>query len=223
MITTTVLTEISATSFVCCIAVALLYGVLISLAYNYKNEVSRSFSITLSLLPPAVALVILMVNGSIGTGIAVAGSFSLIRFRSIPGTGREIVGIFLSMASGIAAGMGYVGLGLIFVVFIIVALLLLENVVYKKDALSQKKKTLRIMIPEDLDYENVFTDLLDTYCVKAELVNVKTVNLGSLLRLVYDIELKADSKEKDFIDNLRVRNGNLEICLALKTTAEDTL
>ena len=222
VLSTTTVSGISVVSFLICIGMALVYGLLISLAFNFKKEVSKSFSITLCLLTPAVALVILMVNGSIGAGIAVAGSFSLIRFRSVPGTGREIVGIFLAMVSGIAAGMGYVGLGLIFTLCIIFALLVLENFVYKEKT-NQNKKTLRVTIPEDLEYEDIFSDLLEKYCSKSELVTVKTVNLGSLLKLNFNVELKNDIKQKDLIDAIRIRNGNLEISLSLQTTQEGAL
>jgi len=223
LITESSITDFSAMSFFICIAMALGFGLLISLAYNFKHEVSKSFSITLALLPPTVALVIMMVNGSIGAGIAVAGSFSLIRFRSVPGTGREIVGIFLAMASGITAGMGYVVFGLIFTLFIILALIVLENTIFKERNNFGRKKTIRIMIPEDLDYENIFSDLLNLYCKTYQLRNVKTVNLGSLIRLTYDVELEPEMKEKELIDELRIRNGNLEISSSIQTTEKDVL
>ena len=223
LITASSITDISTMSFFICIAMALGFGLFISLAYNFKHEVSKSFSSTLALLPPTVALVIMMVNGSIGAGIAVAGSFSLIRFRSVPGTGREIVGIFLAMAAGITAGMGYVAFGLIFTLFIILTLVILENTIYKENLNQDRKKTIRIMIPEELDYENVFSDLLNTYCKNYQLVKVKTVNLGSLMRLTYNIELKPEMKEKVLIDELRIRNGNLEISSSIQTTEKDVL
>lgn len=223
LITASSITDVSAMSFFICIAMALGFGLLISLAYNFKHEVSKSFSITLALLPPTVALVIMMVNGSIGAGIAVAGSFSLIRFRSLPGTGREIVGIFLAMAAGITAGMGYVVFGLIFTIFIILALIILENTIYKEKSNQIRKKTIRIMIPEDLDYENVFSEILNTYCKSFKLSKVKTVNLGSLMRLTYDVELAPYMKEKELIDELRIRNGNLEISSSLQATEKDSL
>lgn len=165
-----------------------------------------------------VCVVIMMVNGNVGAGVAVAGAFSLVRFRSVPGTAREIGAIFLAMGAGLICGMGYIAYAVLFSV-----VLSIVSVIYscfdfgigKKSALY---KTLHITIPEDLDYTGVFEDLLNEYASKWELVQVKTTNMGSLFRLTYNLTLRTGVKEKELIDKLRCRNGNLEITVSKQET-----
>ena len=204
-------TSITPLNFAICTAVSVVIGLAIAFVYMFTcKKHSSSFVTTLALLPAAVQIVIMLVNGNLGAGVAVAGAFSLVRFRSIPGTAREIAMIFIALAAGLATGMGYVAFGLIFTV--IMALL---SVLYAKIGLGEKagrgKRALNITIPESLNYTEVFEDLFFKYTDFHELQKVKTTNMGSMFKLSYEIRLKDVSKEKEFIDALRCRNGNLEI------------
>lgn len=209
-------TGITLQAFLICIGAALLLGAVLALVYCFRTAHSTSFVVTLALLPATVAVVIMMVNGNLGAGVAVAGAFSLVRFRSTPGTAKEIGAIFTSMAVGLACGMGYPGFGLVFAAIMCVASLLYALVGFGGAANSGKRRTLRITVPEDLDYPTVFNDLLEKYTTKAVLLDVKTTNLGSLNRLTYDLTLRTAGTEKEFIDELRCRNGNLEISMSLQ-------
>ena len=221
--TTTTTTDLSMGAFSICIIAALFMGIVFSTAIQYKNIVSKSFAVTIALLPAVVCVVIMMVNGSIGAGIAVAGTFSLVRFRSIPGTAKEITAVFISMAIGLACGMGNLGYALVFTIITLVTLLILENTNFGEYNGSEKNKMIRITIPEDLDYSNVFEDLFAEYTSKYQLVTVKTTNLGSLFKLSYSVTFKDAKDEKQFIDKLRVRNGNLEISSSINTTSNNEL
>ncbi|MEA4894972.1 MAG: DUF4956 domain-containing protein [Oscillospiraceae bacterium] len=202
---------IAVTHFLACIGTALVLGLVTALFYTYKNSATKSFLATLALLPAIVCVVILMVNGNIGAGVAVAGAFSLIRFRSVPGSAKEIASIFLAMAAGLVTGMGYLGYAAVFVLIIGAAGMLLTKLGFGETDKPVMDKTLRITIPEDLDYAGVFDDLFGEYTTKHQLVTVKTTNMGSLFKLTYNITLKDTAAEKEFIDKLRCRNGNLEI------------
>ena len=197
--------------FLLCIGVSILIGLFIALVYTYKNTYTQSFILTLTLLPAVVCVVIMMVNGNVGAGVAVAGAFSLVRFRSAPGTAKEICAIFLAMGAGLITGMGYLGFGVLFTVILSLAMVLFTalGVGRKKTG----KKMLHITIPENLDYEGVFDEILEKYTNKSELVTVKTSNLGSLYKLTYQVIMKPNQNEKKFLDDLRCRNGNLEIML----------
>ena len=214
---------IGAGDFLLCVGAALLMGLIIALFYTYKNTCSKSFLATLVLIPAIVGVVIIMVNGNIGTGVAVAGAFSLIRFRSLPGTAREITAIFLAMAAGIVCGMGYIGYAFVFVLIIGLAGALLTRLNFGERDEPPRDKTVRITIPEDLDYAGVFDDLFDEYTAKHSLTAVKTTNMGSLFKLTYKITLKDASAEKEFIDKLRCRNGNLEISSSLQESGSAEL
>ena len=200
-------------AFLIVMLVSLIIGVLFALVCSYKSNSSKSFFITTALVPACVTLVIMLVNGNIGAGIAVAGAFSLVRFRSAPGTAKEIVIIFISTAAGLALGMGYVAYAIVFVALSSLVLVLLNmfNIFERKE--TDLKKYLKITIPESLDYETVFSDLLIKYTKEYKLVQVKSVNLGSMFKLTYAITLNKAIEEKELIDELRVRNGNLEISL----------
>ena len=198
-------------TFFICTAVSVVLGLAIALCYMKTcKKHNAGFVTTIALLPAVVQIVIMLVNGNLGAGVAVAGAFSLVRFRSIPGTAREICMIFIALAAGLATGMGYLAFAICFVV--VAALLAL---VYAKVGLGEKaakdKKSLVIVIPESLNYTDVFDDLFREYTASNELVSVKTTNMGSLFKLSYEIKLKDASREKEFIDALRTRNGNLEI------------
>jgi hypothetical protein len=206
-------TVISVPQFLLCIAVSLIIGVFFALISSFKSQCSQSFAITLALLPAIVCVVIMMVNGNVGAGVAVAGAFSLVRFRSLPGTAREIALLFLSMGAGLVTGMGYLGFAVLFSVILGAAMIVFTQLGIGQKRLSEMDKTLRIMIPEDLNYDVIFDDLFEKYTSKHDVVSVKTTNMGSLYKLTYDISLKSSSLEKEFIDELRCRNGNLEISI----------
>ena len=199
--------------FLLCLGVSLLLGLVMAAAYMFKNEYTNSFLITLALLPAIVCVVIMMVNGNIGAGVAVAGAFSLVRFRSAPGSAKEIVAIFLAMGAGLIAGMGYLGFAALFTVIMCV-MFLIYNVMADNAKSEAANKTIKITIPEDLDYSGVFDDIFAEYTKKNELVKVKTTNMGSMFRLTYIVTLKDVTKEKQMIDCIRERNGNLEVMVS---------
>ena len=199
--------------FILCMAVSLLIGLFLTFVYTYKSRYTQSFVITLALLPAVVCVVIMMVNGNVGAGVAVAGAFSLVRFRSVPGTAKEIGTIFLGMGAGMIAGMGYLGYASLFVLILGMVMLLLNMMGFGLKKSTDMDKMLRITIPEDLDYYSIFDDLFEKYTIKAEVESVKTTNMGSIFKLTYHIIMKDVSKEKEFIDALRERNGNLEISI----------
>lgn len=207
--------EITLSSFLICMAVALVLGAILAFVYMYRNNYTKSFVITLALLPAIVSTIIMLVSGNLGAGVAVAGTFSLVRFRSAPGTAREICSIFLTMAAGLALGMGYIGFAVVFVIVMVIFTLIYNRTGFGSSGNEDRRKELRITIPEDLDYGGVFDDIFKEYVSKWRLVKVKTVNMGSLYRLTYDVTMKSDNSEKAFIDKLRCRNGNLEISSSL--------
>ena len=207
-------TSIEISQFLFCMVVSLLIGMLLAGTYLLRSRASKSFLVTLAMLPVTVCVVILMVNGNIGAGVAVAGTFSLVRFRSIPGTAREIGMLFLAMGAGLIAGMGYLGFAVLFALIMCVIFLGLDSLDLGTSSRNARYKTLRITIPEDLDYTGVFDDLFADYTNKWELAQVKSTNMGSMFRLTYDVELKNAAKEKAMIDALRCRNGNLEITVS---------
>ncbi len=200
---------------------SLVCGLIIAGAYMIKNRCSRSFLITLILLPSIVELVIILVNGNIGAGVAVAGAFSLVRFRSAPGRGQEITGIFLAMAAGLATGMGYVGVAILFSLLISGINLLLNLTDLNSDAKGMK--TLKITVPENLDYEGKFDDIFKRYLKSYTYEEVRTTNMGSLYRITLSVMLKDNVSTKDFIDDLRTGNGNLDISLGRMIDSMDSL
>ena len=216
-------TGIDAGDFLLCMASSLIIGVLLAFSYTYKNDCSKSFAVCLATLPAVVCVVIMMVSGSIGAGVAVAGTFSLVRFRSVPGTAKEICAIFLAMAAGLATGMGYIGFALLFSLIMIAANLILAKTGFGGKKQHNLRKTLRITIPEDLDYGGVFDDIFEEYTSGHSLTTVKTTNMGSLYRLTYRLTLRDAGKEKAFIDALRCRNGNLEISSSCEPGAHGVL
>lgn len=204
-----------------CTVSSILMGVIIAWGHSVYNYSSKGFVITIALLPVIVQMVIMLVNGNLGTGVAVMGAFSLVRFRSVPGSAKEISSIFMAMAVGLATGTGYIAVAVIFVVIVGGI-----YVVFNQTGFGEKKskeKELKITIPEGLDYTGVFDDLFQEYTEKNELIKVKTTNLGSLFKLEYRIKLKELEKEKEFIDEIRCRNGNLEIICSKLRMENDEL
>lgn len=205
---------VTAGTFFLCLAVALASGIAYTFLCYFKSRSSKSFFITTAMLPAVVAVVIILVNGNIGAGIAIAGAFSLVRFRSAQGTAKEICTIFVSMTSGLAFGMGYLAYGVLFLLVMGAIMLVLSITKIWERKPDQKQKRVTITLPEDLDYTSVFEDVFSTYTTKHDLVKVKTVNMGSMFRITYDVILKNPADEKKFIDEIRIRNGNLEVLVA---------
>lgn len=205
---------ITTADFLLCLGTALVLGLILALCYMLRSRYTKSFVVTLALLPAVVCVVIMMVNGNIGAGVAVAGAFSLVRFRSVPGTAKEICALFLAMGIGLIAGMGYLAFAALFAVVMGLAF-----VVYNALDMGTSKnaviyKTLNVTIPEDLNYSQIFDDIFAQYTKDHSLVRVKTTNMGSMFKLTYQITLKDPAKEKEMIDQLRCRNGNLEIAVS---------
>lgn len=210
---------IELSDFLLCVGVSLVIGLMLAFCSMFHSRYTKSFVVTLAVLPAVVCVVIMMVNGNVGAGVAVAGAFSLVRFRSVPGTAKEIGMLFLAMGAGLVAGMGYLGYAVLFTVILGGANMLYSglNLGGRKDA--QRYKVLNITIPEDLDYSHVFEDIFTEYTTACELVKVKTTNMGSLYRLTYQVTLKDSDKEKEMIDAIRCRNGNLEIAISRQESA----
>ncbi|WP_427910113.1 DUF4956 domain-containing protein [Pelotomaculum schinkii] len=204
-----------------CTLASLVLGLGVAGIYMYRNNYTKNFVVTLALMPAMVQLVIMIVNGNLGVGVAVMGAFSLVRFRSIPGSSREIGSIFFAMAVGLATGMGYLVIAALFLLIVGLMTMLLNTVSFGEQKTTAKE--LRITIPENLDYAGLFDDLFSKYTQKAELVRVKTTNMGSLYELRYHIALKGTEIEKSFLDELRCRNGNLNIAIGRVTTRSDEL
>lgn len=209
--------------FFICILSALLVGFLIALCYTFRNEFSKNLVIAIALLPAIVCVLIMLISGSndvVGTGFAVGGIFALTRFRSAQGSAKDITHIFLSMAVGLTLGLGY-----IYVAFILAALVEAVSFIFvftKFGEANPKKRSLKITIPEDLDYGEIFDDLFDKYTTECELIKVKLKNLGTMYNLTYTIMLKDVKLEKEFLDEIRIRNGNLDIiCSRVQTTKEE--
>lgn len=209
---------ISPVDFLICVVSALATGLILAFAYMYCTRYTKSFVATLALLPAVVCVVIMMVNGNVGAGVAVAGAFSLVRFRSMHGSAKEIGAIFLAMGTRLIVGMGYIGYG-----FLCAVVFGLVSVLYSRLDFGGKKnsalyKTLHITIPEDLDYQDVFEPIIKEYACECELTNVKTTNMGSLFKLTYNIKLIGSGKEKEMINKLSCRNENLEISVSKQET-----
>lgn len=205
-------------AFLICLLAAAVLGILTALVFLYRGRHSASFALTLALLPMTVAIVIMLVNGNVGTGIAVAGAFALVRFRSVPGTAREIAAIFTAMALGLALGMGYIGVAVLFFLFIAVFTFLLTTIDF--GAASHREKQIRITIPEHVDYEGLFDDIFEKYKVKVKLEKIRTANMGTLYELTYDAVFPGGGVSKQFIDELRTRNGNLDIIIGVSGERE---
>ena len=194
-----------------CLGVALVMGIIFSFMSYYRSKSTKSFLVATSLLPLVVALVIILVNGNIGTGIAIAGAFSLVRFRSAPGTAKEICVIFIAMAAGLAFGMGYLAYGAIFMLVAGTALMIFEKINIWETKVDVTEKIVRVTIPEELDYTEVFEEVFEKYTTRYEIVQVKSINMGSMFKVYYQINLIDAKLEKELIDEIRVRNGNLEV------------
>ena len=204
--------SVSLSSLLLSFVISIILGFVIAIVHKRTSKYSKNFLITVSLLPILVQSVMLMVNGNLGTSIAIMGAFGLIRFRSIPGTSKEILTVFFSMAVGLATGMGQIWFAMLLTVIGCLLILIFNKVdIFDK---NKNEKRLKILIPEDLDYQNVFDDIFEEYTTFNSLDTVKTTNMGSMFELDYTIILKSNVSEKDFIDKIRVRNSNLKISLS---------
>ncbi len=212
---------ITPTAFALCSAASLLLGAVLAYTHMFKGHCTKGFAVTVALLPFTVQTVIMLVNGNLGTGIAVAGAFSLVRFRSAPGSAREITSVFIAMAAGLACGVGYVGTAVAFVLTVCVM-----SIIYSATPFGEKRdntRELKVTIPEDLNFTGVFDDIFEKFTLSHRLRRVKTANMGSLYQLTYTIELKNPECEKMLIDEIRCRNGNLDIVSNCRATVSEEL
>ena len=205
----TFISNVTTAQFLICSVMSLVLGAASAAIYMFRHTYSKNFVVTLALLPFVVQMVITLVNGNLGAGIAVMGVFNLVRFRSMPGSAKDIAAVFMAMAIGLANGMGFVLLACLFTVIIAIANVLYVLSPFGKPVLPAK--TLKITIPEDLEYNGVFENVLARYTSESELTEVSTTNMGSLYQLCYEIRMKDDKNEKTMIDELRCLNGNLKI------------
>ncbi len=219
---TTTSSTLTLAPFLTSLVAALALGLGLALIYGYKSRFTKSFVVTLATLPAIVAVVIMMVNGNLGAGVAVAGGFSLVRFRSVPGQGRDIAFVFLAMAVGLVCGMGYLVYATLICVILGGVNLLLQLVNFGGSR-ARLDRTVRVTVPEDLDFVGLFDEVFDAHTTAHELTFVKTTNMGSLYRLSYDVQLRSADVMRRLIDDLRVRNGNLEVAVSYQEVSTDEL
>lgn len=211
--------QLTITNLLACSTVSIILGIIISLVHRYTTKYTKNFLVTLAVLPILVQSIILMVNGNLGTSIAIFGAFSLVRFRSLPGTSKEILSVLFAMTIGLATGMGQLLYAGIVTVLVSIIIIILNKISYGNK--KKETKILKITIPDNIDYTNVFDEVFSEYLTSHTLDKVKTVNLGSLFEISYTITLKHNINEKEFIDNLRLRNGNLKIILTNQLETEN--
>lgn len=213
-----VISSVNSIDALICIGVAVVLGGLISFTHKLTTKTTNNFLLTLTILPALVQVVILLINGNLGTSVAVAGAFSLIRFRSMPGNSKEIISVFWAMAVGLALGMGYIIYAIVFTVIVAIIIVVINKLIMSKEKSERRK--LKIVIPENMNYEDVFQDIFNKYANKVELNRVKTTNMGSMYELLYLIEIKKDINQKNFLDEIRCRNGNLLVMLEREEIGE---
>lgn len=214
---------ISISDFFLCLLSALAIGLILTGCYMYRTRYTKSFVATMAILPAVVCMIIMMVNGNVGAGVAVAGAFSLVRFRSVAGSAKEIGAIFLAMGTGLVIGMGYIAYAFLFSLILGAVTMFYSHIDFGAASKNSLYKVLHITIPEDLDYTGVFDEILQTYTSAYELTQIKTTNMGSLFRLTYSLTLRSADKEKELIDKLRCRNGNLEITVSKQESMSNEL
>ncbi|MEA5019866.1 MAG: DUF4956 domain-containing protein [Gordonibacter sp.] len=212
---------VSTVDFLLCCLASIVLGAAVACVYMFRHSYSKNFVVTLALLPLIVQMVITLVNGNLGAGIAVMGVFNLVRFRSIPGSAKDIGSVFLAMAIGLATGMGFISLAVLFTV--VVALVNIGYVLSPFGKQKEPEKTLKITIPDDLEYDGVFDEVLTLYTDEHDLTEVQTTNMGSLFLLEYAVRMKEPGLEKRMIDELRCLNGNLKITCGRTAAAKDVL
>lgn len=214
--TTTVHTSISLITAMLTIVVAFLLGGIISLTYMRtceKNSYSQNFSLTLVLIPMVIAIIILLIGSNVARAFSLAGAFSIIRFRSAPGDPKDIAYVLFAMAAGLACGVEFYGYAVLFTTILCVIMLILNFFNFGRKNFSQK--LIKITVPEDLDFEGAFDEVFQRFTDSYQLIKVKTIDLGSLYQLVYTVTIDYKTNQKELLDALRCRNGNLNITLAL--------
>ena len=221
--TESAMTTVTSAGFMWCTLASIVLGLACALIYMYKHSYSKNFVVTLALLPVIVQMVITLVNGNLGAGVAVMGVFNLVRFRSIPGSAKDIGSVFLAMAIGLATGMGYIGVAVILTVVVGLFNVIYVTTPFGQQPEKEKKKNLKITVPEDLEFEGAFDEVLANYTESYELQNVSTSNMGSLYQLEYAVSMKAGGFEKRMIDELRCLNGNLKISLGTPQVKREVL
>ena len=207
--------------FMLAVVASMFMGLILAIVFMYRNVYTKSFITALVLIPAVETVVIMLVNDNLGVGLSVAGSFALIRFRSVKGTAKELVAVFIAMTIGIVCGTGFVGLAAVFTILLCIVMFVLACTDFGSE--KGDHRTLKITIPESLSYDDVFEDILDRYCLSHELISIKTLTLGSLFRIEYDLHMKDQTKVKEMIDELRTRNGNLEILCCKPATDREEL
>ena len=207
--------------FLIAVLASMVLGFVVSIYYMFRNTCSKSFVPSLILIPAIECVVIIMINGNMGAGIAVAGSFALIRFRSARGSAKDLTAIFMAMAIGIICGTGYIGIAVLFTLIVCAVGMFLSFAKYGE--CDGKMRYLKITVPENLNYDEAFEEVLDNYCSSYEIEKVKTLSLGSLFRVDYSIVMKDTSKIKAMIDDLRIRNNNLEIVCGKEAVSKEEL
>lgn len=205
-------TGLSITTGLICATVALVLGVVIAITHMKTSQTTKGFLVTLATLPLLVMAVMIMINGNLGTSIAILGAFSLIRFRSIQGKAKDLLSVFFAMMVGLACGMGHILFAVVITIIAVIAILIFTYTNFLEP--NKKQRVLKIVVPEDLDYEEVFEDIFRKYTSRYDLTQMKTMNMGSLYKLTYDITMKPGIKEKDFLDEIRVKNCNLKVLLS---------
>lgn len=214
-------TKIESWMFFVCLLTAICLGLIAAFFYMFKNLYSKTMVVTIAILPPIVCVLIMLVSGSLGAAVAVGGVFALTRFRSAQGSAREISQIFLAMAVGLVTGLGY-----IYIAIVLVAVIEIMTVIFTITNFGEsnsKRRSLKVSIPEELDYTEIFDDLFEKYTTSATLLKVRLKNLGTIFQLTYDINLKDVKLEKSFIDEIRVRNANLDVVCSRLITGADEL
>ena len=207
--------SITTLTTITCMIFAVLLGIIIAAAYavtTKKEEISLSFFLTLVVMPAAVALVIVLVGSNLARALSLGGVFALVRFRSMPGDGKDISFVFVAMAAGLASGLGFLTIALaatITLALVVVVITKVAGLIFANNV-----QALKIVIPEDMDYADAFKDIFDKYTEKADLEKVKTTNMGTLYELSYIVNMQNNADEKKFLDEIRTRNGNLSVTLA---------
>lgn len=204
--------SLSITTGLICAAVALLLGVVIAITHMKTTQTTKGFLVTLATLPLLVMAVMIMINGNLGTSIAILGAFSLIRFRSIQGHAKDLLSVFFAMMVGLACGMGHILFAVVITAIAVVAILFFSKTSFLEP--NRRERVLKIVIPEDLDYEEIFDEIFAKYTSRISLAQMKTMNMGSLYKLTYNVTMKPGVKEKDFLDDIRVKNCNLKVLLS---------
>ncbi len=195
-----------------CSLVAIVLGFIIAFTHMKTSKYSKNFLVTLTVLPLLVNAVMLMVNGNLGTSVAIVGAFSLVRFRSIPGTSKEILSVFFAMAVGLALGMGHIFFACLVTALTSISIFLFSWLKFFDS--NNEERILKVTVPENLDYTNMFEDIFKEYTKQSELESVKTTNMGSLFDLQYRIVFDKSKNEKEFMDEIRIKNGNLKVSLS---------